>query len=415
MDFNSESAENKFISKTIFLVFILISVLALIPIFRAITQGELLRLWFLIFIPLFFASYKLSLFDKTRVFAKILYSLNMFLIFVPVYFSNGLLASITSLWGLVMALMVYIVHKPSGVIFFCAVMFLYIIGLTGFDHTQLPFYRAKTITPNIEIVHLIFMVVFVIYAMRRLTLLAAIPTEIMRRSLQQEQELSKAKDIFLSNMSHELRTPLNGIYGALQIVEGSDETEKAVMRVAKKSAQSLNRIVSDILDIQKLSNGKLEIAPQWNDAAAIFEQAQNLFMPLADIKHVTLNLTIDASLPNELYCDELRLGQILNNLVGNAIKFTEQGSVSIDTRYEDGSLIVSISDTGIGMDDIALSHLFDRFTQADSSLSKKYAGTGLGMAITKELVELMAGSIDVVSQLGQGTTFTVKLPLQGRN
>ncbi len=415
MDFNSESAENKFISKTLFLVFILNVVLSLVPSYRAITQGELSRLWFLIFIPLIFASYKLSLFDKTRVFAKVLYSLNLFLIFVPAYFSNGLLNSVTSLWGLVMALMVFIVHKPSGVIFFCAVMLLYIIGLTGFDYTQVPFYQAKTITPNMEIVHLVFMVVFVIYSMRRLTLLAAIPTEIMRRSLQKEQELSKAKDIFLSNMSHELRTPLNGIYGALQIVEGSDETEKAVMRAAKKSAESLNRIVSDILDIQKLSNGKLEIVPEWNRAEAIFQQAQNLFMPLADIKHVALNLTIDASLPSELYCDELRLGQILNNLVGNAIKFTEQGSVSIDTRYEEGSLIVSISDTGIGMDDIALSHLFDRFTQADSSLRKKYAGTGLGMAITKELVELMAGSIDVVSQLGQGTTFTVTLPLQGRN
>ena len=415
MIYDSEADENKFISKTLFLAFSISLFYLPIPLYRAVIDGELFRLWFLTFSVLYFVSYKFSLFDKTRLYGIVIFALAVFLHFFIGYVSNGLLNSVLSIWGLVFSLMVYIVNKPCGVIVFLAVMITYIIGLSGFDHTQLPFYQAKTISPNLEIVHLIFMAIFILYAMRRLTLLAAIPVKIMFRSLQREQELSRAKDLFLSNMSHELRTPLNGIYGALQLVEGSDETEKAVMRAAKKSAESLNRIVSDILDIQKLSSGKLEIAPQWNETAAIFEQAQNLFMPLADINHVTLNLTIDTSLPNELYCDELRLGQILNNLVGNAIKFTEQGSVSIATRYEEGSLIVSISDTGIGMDDISLNHLFDRFTQADSSLRKKYAGTGLGMAITKELIELMAGSIDVASQLGQGTTFTVKLPLQGRN
>lgn len=232
--------------------------------------------------------------------------------------------------------------------------------------------------------------------------------------INKQKMLIAQKDTFLSNMSHELRTPLNGIYGALQIVEGNDETEKAVLKAAKSSAEALNRIVSDILDIQKLSNGKLEITPQWNVSAPLLIQVQNLFTQVANNKKIAFTVTMDESIPLELYCDEVRFGQILNNIVGNAIKFTEHGSVTLNAHYEDNHLIIEVSDTGIGMDEVALSHLFERFTQADSSLRKKYAGTGLGMAITKELVELMNGTIEVTSELGKGTTFTVKIPLEGR-
>jgi CheY-like chemotaxis protein/nitrogen-specific signal transduction histidine kinase len=234
------------------------------------------------------------------------------------------------------------------------------------------------------------------------------------KQLEAQKKIITVKDTFLSNMSHELRTPLNGIYGALQIVEGNDETEKAVLKAAKSSAEALNRIVSDILDIQKLSNGKLQISPQWNVSAPLLNQVQNLFTPLANIKKIALDVNNDSSVPLELYCDEVRLGQILNNIIGNAIKFTEHGAVTLNAHYEDNHLIIEVSDTGIGMDEVALSNLFERFTQADSSINKKYAGTGLGMAITKDLVELMNGTIEVTSELGKGTTFTVKIPLEGR-
>lgn len=233
----------------------------------------------------------------------------------------------------------------------------------------------------------------------------------------QLEESLATKDVFLANMSHELRTPLNGIYGVLQVLSMKlDDTKlKDLVSAAKQSSEGLNRIVSDILDIQKMSNGKLDISPDWIETTKVFEQIERLHKNTANLKGISFEVYINQNTPDELYCDELRINQILNNLIGNSLKFTHAGSVKLSIDYQDFLLCLTVADTGIGMDDIAIEHLFDRFTQADSSISKKYAGTGLGMAICKELVTLMNGSINVDSTPDQGTTFIVKLPLQGKN
>ncbi len=236
--------------------------------------------------------------------------------------------------------------------------------------------------------------------------------------LESETKLENAvatKNVFLSNMSHELRTPLNGIYGALQLVEGHSDTEKSLLAAAKRSAEALNRIVGDILDSQRLQEGKIKLLSKWHTTLDIFNHSVELFSSVATVKKLSLNANLSAALPHAIHCDDVRLGQIINNILGNAIKFTEKGEINLSVDYIDAHLIIEISDSGIGMDEVALSHLFERFTQADSSLRKQYQGAGLGMSITKQLVKLMNGTIEVTSELGKGTTFKVSLPVEGQS
>jgi signal transduction histidine kinase/CheY-like chemotaxis protein len=224
-----------------------------------------------------------------------------------------------------------------------------------------------------------------------------------------------AKNLFLSNMSHELRTPLNGIYGALQLVEGHTDTEKSLLNAAKNSAEALNRIVGDILDSQRLQEGRIKLLTSWHTTLDIFNHSVELFRSVASVKKLTINANLSATLPHAIHCDDVRLGQIINNILGNAIKFTDKGEIKLSANYIEDHLIIEISDSGIGMDEVALNHLFERFTQADSSLRKQYQGAGLGMSITKQLVEIMNGTIEVTSELGKGTTFKVTLPFEGQS
>ena len=232
--------------------------------------------------------------------------------------------------------------------------------------------------------------------------------------LEEQLRNIKLKDEFLSNMSHELRTPLNGIYGVLQIVKGKDEREAKLINAAANSSRALNRIVSDILDLQKISSGKLEVVPEWQSSEEFFALLKGIHCNVAQLKGIGFQL-ITHGLPDDIYIDGTRLGQVLNNIIGNAIKFTERGHVNVHATYRDENLNIEIKDTGIGMDQAALSHLFERFTQADASTSKKFAGTGLGMAISKDLLQLMGGSIEVDSTPNIGTTFNVRLPCNGKN
>jgi signal transduction histidine kinase len=263
--------------------------------------------------------------------------------------------------------------------------------------------------------HILFFLILFISIMHRLIAYFKQLKIFYKDLLHREMIMNNNKDIFLSNMSHELRTPLNGIYGALQYVKGSNDDEKEILDAAKHSAEALNVILSDILDIQKLSKGKLEIAPEWVTSKTIFSQLFNLYSPTATLKKIKFTIDIEGKLPPEIYCDDIRLGQILNNIVGNAIKFTNQGGVSVTVSYDRSTLLIAVKDTGIGINAQAIEHLFERFTQADSSISKQFAGTGLGMAITHELVQLMNGTISVNSEVGQGTIFTVCIPAEGRN
>ena len=232
-----------------------------------------------------------------------------------------------------------------------------------------------------------------------------------------QDRLLHSQRYFLTNMSHELRTPINGIYGVLQILskKNTDPHNSEFLVAATLSTQSLTNIINDILHTHELEQGALEINPQWADSKQMFTNLRGLFVPTAQLKNLLFSVKVDKAMPEQLHCDALRLGQVLNNITGNSLKFTEQGYVKIEARYSNDNLTINISDTGIGMDDNTQEHLFERFFQGDATNNKAYPGLGLGLSISKELIEKMGGKISVVSSVGQGSTFTISIPMASRS
>ncbi|MEO1659294.1 MAG: ATP-binding protein [Pseudomonadota bacterium] len=222
----------------------------------------------------------------------------------------------------------------------------------------------------------------------------------------------RAKSDFLANMSHEIRTPMNGVIGMLDVALADDmsEGQRRNLEVARRSADSLVRILTDILDLTKLEQGHIEIERAPTDLHHLIEDAATLFSSAAAAKGVDLMTTGMKSLPLYALLDEARVGQILSNLIANAVKFTDEGSVTISVRYDDGILMIGVEDTGCGMPKAFLPHVFQRFQQARTGTAPGRGGTGLGLAICRELTELMDGHIGVVSEEGQGTRFDVALP-----
>lgn len=228
----------------------------------------------------------------------------------------------------------------------------------------------------------------------------------------------RAKSDLLAVMSHEIRTPLNGVLGMLELLATSPlppETHEFA-KLARQSGQTLSALLNDILDLSKAEAGRLELEQVPFQAAAVVQEVRDLFISGASAKG--LALTIHDGLDPEAcyYGDPGRLRQILVNLVGNAIKFTASGGVSVwldpwtSPSGADG-LEIAVQDTGIGIPAETLPRLFEKFTQADSSTTRRFGGTGLGLAITRRLVQLMGGSIDVRSETGVGSTFVCRLPL----
>ena len=226
-------------------------------------------------------------------------------------------------------------------------------------------------------------------------------------------EASQSKSEFLANMSHEIRTPMNGIYGSLQILSAKtiDAESRELVKRALTSTKLLLTIINDILDFSKIEAGMLSFEEKAFD---IYQVAENIISDLnanAVEKGLSLSLHPDSLLHRQWLGDTVRVRQVILNLVSNAIKFTHQGHVRIFLKSEHSTLIVVVQDTGIGMSEEAVTRLFTRFEQADKSTTRQYGGTGLGMAITQRLVELMQGRIEVQSQVDIGTTITVFLPL----
>ncbi len=228
---------------------------------------------------------------------------------------------------------------------------------------------------------------------------------------------NRAKSEFLANMSHEIRTPMNGVIGMIELARMNplDRETQEYLGVAQNSAEGLLGILNDILDLSKVEAGKLLIEKTAFDPADLARQVIRLMAPLAEKKEIGLHLDLAESLPEIVLGDPLRVRQILLNLLGNAIKFTQQGeiriSLDIEAREADRVLIgFTVADTGIGIPADRLETVFQAFTQADGSTTRHYGGTGLGLTIASRLVELMNGQINVESTPGAGSTFRVTLP-----
>ena len=223
---------------------------------------------------------------------------------------------------------------------------------------------------------------------------------------------NRTKSAFLATMSHEIRTPLNGVLGMAQAMEADplSEVQRERLRVVRQSGETLLTILNDILDISKIEAGKLELEDIDFDLGELAQAAHATFASVAADKGLGFNLDV-ARAQGVYRGDPTRLRQILNNLISNALKFTIAGEIGVTLAYGDGQLEIVVSDTGVGMSEASMLGLFRKFTQADSSTTRRFGGTGLGLAICRELAELMGGSINAASDVGQGSSFTVRLPL----
>lgn len=224
-----------------------------------------------------------------------------------------------------------------------------------------------------------------------------------------------AKAHFLAMMSHEVRTPLNGVLGMIDLVLDTplDEDQRTMLARCRESSVSLLTIINDILDFSKIEARMLDIESRPLALAGLVEDVCATFGAETARKAIGLGFHIDAAIPQFVVGDSVRLRQVLTNLIGNAIKFTQQGSVRVEAlRTDKGELELVVQDTGIGVDPRAVKTLFEPFRQADIATTRRYGGTGLGLTIVKQLVELMHGSVRCESALGEGSRFIVTLPLR---
>jgi signal transduction histidine kinase/AmiR/NasT family two-component response regulator len=235
------------------------------------------------------------------------------------------------------------------------------------------------------------------------------------------EDATVAKSNFLANMSHEIRTPLNGIIGTAQLLSLSDLSpeQRELLQTLQSSSNLLINIISDILDLSKIEADKLALHPGPVDIRNCIKTVLEISYPGISVpgKTISLNYNIDNNLATYLKMDESRVQQILVNLIGNAIKFTDEGSVSLNITatnlaYDEQEVTFSIKDTGIGISEEALSQLFKPFTQVNTTALRKYGGTGLGLSICKKLVEMMNGRIWAESRENQGSVFSFSLPLK---
>jgi signal transduction histidine kinase len=244
-------------------------------------------------------------------------------------------------------------------------------------------------------------------------------SEELRDLYQEIEAASRHKSDFLSNMSHELRTPLNAIIGYSEMLmeDAEDRDQKGFIPDLQKiraSGKHLLELINDILDLSKIEAGKVELFPETFNVNALIKEVAGTVQPLIEKNSNILAINCDDN-PGAMYADITKVRQILYNLLSNACKFTELGTITLDAVQDHsegaGWLSVSVIDTGIGMTEEQMEKLFQPFSQADIQTARKYGGTGLGLAITRQFCEMMGGDIKVRSEFGRGTAFTVRLPM----
>jgi len=243
--------------------------------------------------------------------------------------------------------------------------------------------------------------------------------ESLRKAKEQAEAATRSKSEFLANMSHEIRTPMNGVLGMLQLLKTTtlDEEQIEYVDASMTSANNLLNLINDILDFSKIEAGKISITESVFILFDICRSIPSIFKNQIDKKRIQFTIHIGPDVPKIIYSDASRIRQVLLNLVGNAIKFTETGEVKVlietcgHVSQDKIKLCFSVSDTGIGIPNERLSDIFNAFTQVDGALTRKYQGTGLGLSIVKRLVEIMGGEVNIQSKMGEGTTIRLYIPV----
>lgn len=401
-------------TETLKSVFLLTVVMQLPTLYAIFFHGEYYRAIFFLGSLFCFVAYKLSQSQQHRLLSTIITVIACELVLAFMLYFNGLHGSITAMWGLVFPFLIYLLHPTISravlIINASLLLVLYLLVNQGY---LLEYYGNKLDTMA-TIMHFIGLIAVSLWSLQRYQVLVEMIQQATEQAFQAEKDLNQRKDEFLSNMSHELRTPLNGIYGVLQLIDGKDEEEASLIQSAKAATHSLTRIVNDILDTQKMALGKLDLNLEWTHVRDAASKIEALFTTATRQKNIQFIVCVHDDVPSEVYVDKARVGQIVTNLIGNAIKFTDYGSVSMTFSFQRQSLTIEISDTGIGMSEAFQNKMFERFTQEDTSHSNPYQGTGLGLSICKQLVELMNGTIHIKSQLEQGTSISITLPIVSR-
>lgn len=244
--------------------------------------------------------------------------------------------------------------------------------------------------------------------------LVDIKTKELSVAQQLAEQASKSKSQFLAMMSHELRTPLNAVLGLIDILRDESRPHQLdLLEQMENSAELLLVIINDVLDLSRVESGHFKLQRHKVNLNHKLNNALEYHRQVAEDKGINFYVDVSLRSDTEYWVDSVRLTQILFNVVGNAVKFTENGMVTVSLKDNQGFLHIDVSDTGIGMESEKVEQLFSPFIQADSSHTRNYGGTGLGLTITRHLVELMKGTISVQSNLGVGSTFEIKIPLEG--
>lgn len=430
------SLENKIFNLVSFMVFIamIISLASNI----ILERDTLLLTMILCLAMISYYVFYISRYQEKFVPVGVIYIVFSLLFFIPIWFSNGGIEGPTKtayLMSVVAAMMILPkrFHLPFIIITILLIIGLYVLELKN-PEWLIPYPSNEIKQIDIIITTILYLIIIAVsvslykrtYDIDRNNLIKKSndleeSKEYLSETKQQAEAATKAKSRFLANMSHEIRTPLNGIIGTIDLLQHTplNAEQEELMLSLKSSSTHLLEIVNDVLDISKIEADKLELFEGPCNLQNIVQQVTAISSPrlMALKKSIVLSASIHPSVENEIIADESRIKQVLINLLGNAIKFTDTGSIQLEVtaNHIDESLQelhFAVSDTGIGISEENIQTLFIPFNQIDSTATRKFSGTGLGLSICRKIIEEMGGRIWVESQVGKGSTFKFIIPVQ---